>query len=342
MVQSEKSHEAFHLLSKSTSCLITTHTKPDGDACGCMAAMRETLITLGKQVKLLVPTVVPHWYQFLFDEKVSVLDKDVKVQELIEDRSGKFDLIIIVDTGSYTQLDEFEKYLKYNSTAAKHVPVLVIDHHATSGHIGNVELIEPAASAAGLIVLDLLKYSGWQITPKTAEALFVAIATDTGWFEFNNTDSRVLRSCAELIEAGAKPNEIYNKLYQNFPYSRFKLLVTMLNTLELHFGQRYAAVHLLQRDFDATGSTYEDTENMINESQRIGSVKVSALFVELKDGRIRCSLRSRCDLDVSRIAAKFGGGGHKMAAGTYLPGPLENAKRLIYEQVAGQLSKDFS
>jgi len=333
MVKNRDFQRAKALVEKSQSVLITTHTRPDGDACGCMAAMLEVLAGLDKKVKLLSPTVVPQWYQFLFDEKVPVLGSDVKVQEIIEGRFDGFDLVIIVDTSSYNQLDEFEKYLKQNAAEDERVPVLVIDHHVTSDRIGDLELIEPEAAATGLIVQDFFKYAGWQITQRVAESLFVAVATDTGWFEFNNTDSRVHRRCADLIDAGAKPNEIYDRLYHNFPYSRFRLLVALLNSLELHFDGRYATVHLLQRDFDSTRSTYADTENMINECHRIESVKVSALFVELKDGRVRCSLRSRCDIDVSQIAARFGGGGHKMAAGTYLPGPLENAKNLISEQV---------
>jgi len=167
--------------------------------------------------------------------------------------------------------------------------------------------------------------------------LFVAVATDTGWFQFNNTDSRAYRVCAELIDAGVKLTQIYDELYQNFSYSRFRLMVAMLNNLQLHFDGQYAVQYILLEDFEKTGASYEDTENLINECHRIGTVKVSALFIELKDGLIKCSLRSRGAIDVCQIAAKFGGGGHKMAAGVHLPGPLNNAKRLIFEQVRQQL-----
>jgi len=111
----------------------------------------------------------------------------------------------------------------------------------------------------------------------------------------------------------------------------------MLDKLELHLDGRYAAMQITRQDFERTGAAYSDTENLINECHRIDSVEASALFIELKDGRIRCSLRSRGSLDVSKIAAKFGGGGHTMAAGTFLPGPLENAKKLILEKVSKSL-----
>ena len=116
-------------------------------------------------------------------------------------------------------------------------------------------------------------------------------------------------------------------------------MTAMLNTLELHLDNRYACLHITQSDLKQAGAAYSDTENLINECHRMGFVKASAIFIELKDGRIRCSLRSKGAVDVSLIAAKFGGGGHKMAAGTFLPAPLENAKQLILNEFTEQLGK---
>jgi phosphoesterase RecJ-like protein len=216
---------------------------------------------------------------------------------------------------------------------------LVIDHHVTSDGLGDVELLDTTAAATSLIVHDLFKYANWPITKRIAQSLFVGIATDTGWFQFTNTDSRAHRSCAELIDAGANPTECHHNLYQNFSHERLKLMTAMLNTLELHLGGRYATQHLCQRHFQQTGATRSDTENLIDECRRISSIEVAALFVELKDGRVKCSLRSKGAVDVCKIVQKFGGGGHKVAAGAHLPGPLEDAKQLIFEAVAEQLSK---
>lgn len=323
--------KAVELIDKAGRILITTHTKPDGDACGCIAAMCDALGAVGKNVTPLMLSPVPQWYEFLFAEKAPVLGEDIHLKDLAEGRFGQFNLIVIVDTNSHSQLSKFNDFLKKNDK-----PVLVIDHHATSDGLGDVELVDSDAAAAALIVFDLLKYAGWPITEKIAEALFVAVATDTGWFQFSNTDSKVYRSCAELIDAGAKPTQIYENLYLNFSQARFKLMIAMFDTLELHLDGRYAVMHITQRDFERTGAGYSDTENLINECHRIVTVEASALFIELKDGRIRCSLRSRGPLDVSQIATKFGGGGHRMAAGTYLPGPLENAKQLIITEIEKQ------
>jgi phosphoesterase RecJ-like protein len=323
MISAEQFKKAIGLINNAKNILITTHTRPDGDACGCMATISEVLTALGKNVKVLLLSELPAWYEFLFEQKPEIFNKKTKIDS---------DLIIVVDTDTYNQLPEFDKYLKKSEKL-----ILVIDHHTTSDNIGDCHLIDSSAAATALIVFDLLRYAGWPITKKTAEALYVAVSTDTGWFQFNNTNSRTLQVCAELIDAGASPSRLYRVLYQNFSPQRFKLMTAMLNTLELHLDGRFAVQHLTAADFKKAGAKHSDTENLIDECRRISSVEASALFVEQSDGRIKVSLRSRGCVDVCKIAEKFGGGGHKMAAGAHLPGPLENAKNLILNAVAEQL-----
>jgi phosphoesterase RecJ-like protein len=340
-VNSEGYGQAVKLIAEAKNIVVTTHTRPDGDACGCLMAMTEVLRGLGKMVRPLLLSPMPDWYGFLFEEKVPVLGEDAQVEDLTGGAFGPIDLVIIVDTNSYSQLPRLETYLKQTTT-----PVLVIDHHVAADQLGRVQIVDETAAAAGLVLFDFLQYAGWPIPRRAAAGLFVAISTDTGWFHLRNTDSRVFRRCADLIEMGIEPNELYHQLYQSFSYPRFQLMVALLNTIELHCGGRYASQYLRRADFERTGAAYRDTENLVNECQRIGSVTVAALFVELKDGRIRCSLRSRPDaqrpgapaMDVNEIARQFGGGGHKMASGTYLPAPLEHAMQLIRDEIAKRLT----
>jgi phosphoesterase RecJ-like protein len=340
-VSSEVYRQAIALIGNAKNILVTTHTRPDGDACGCVVAITEVLRGIGKTVRPLLLSPMPDWYTFLFEEKVPVLGQDVQVEDLTGGRFGEIDLVIIADTNSYNQLTGLENYLKQSAK-----PILVIDHHVAFDRLGQVQIMDEAAAAAGLVLFDFLKHAGWPIPRRAAEGLFVAIATDTGWFHLRNTDSRVFRRCADLIEMGVDPSDMYHKLYQSFSGARFKLMVAMLDTVELHFDGRYASQYLRREDFERTGAAYRDTENLINECQRIGSVSISALFVELKDGRIRCSLRSRPDaqrrdadvVDVNEIARQFGGGGHKMASGTYLPAPIEHAMQLIHDEIAKRLA----
>jgi len=333
MIKKDDLQQAVELIDKNERILVTTHTKPDGDALGCLVAICDLLRAIGKKVKPLLLSPAPDWYGFLLTENVPVLGEDIQLEDLKTGRFGQFDLVMILDTNSPGQLPKFKDYLKQNNK-----PVLVIDHHRTSDGLGAVELIEADAAATALVVLELFKYAGWEITEKIAEALFVAVATDTGWFQFNNTDGRVFSACAELIDIGVKPTELYHKLYENFSQSRFMLMTAMLKTFELHLNDRFATMHITQYDFKRTGANYADSENLIDECRRINTVDTTALFIELDDGKIRCSLRSKGAVDVGEIAATFGGGGHKMAAGTFVPGPIENAQKLILEEVTKRFS----
>jgi phosphoesterase RecJ-like protein len=344
--------KAVELIGKSNKVLITTHTRPDGDGCGCIAAISETLTTLGKNPKILLLSEAPAQYEFLFATN-SI--KSVKSVAKLDP-----DLIIIVDTSSFSQLPELVPLL---SSLVPPPSSLVIDHHATSDNIGDVRLIDDSAAATALIVFDLLKYAGWPITKKIAEALFVAVSTDTGWFQFDNTDSRTLKVCAELIDAAVIPSPLiprppslvsrmYRQLYQNTSPQQFRLMTAMLNTLELHLDGRYAVFCLLPSDFKTTGANYSDTENLIDQCRRISGVEAAALFVEQTNGHVKVSLRSwsrlsplvprpSVPINVSKIAKKFEGGGHKMAAGAILLGPIENAKKLILNAVAEQFKQSI-
>jgi len=311
---------------------LTSHVRPDGDACGSVRALCDILAHLGKKTQAVFLSPLASWYQFLFEPKVPILGNDITKEQIEAGCFDRCDLVIIVDTNSYVQLPRIDEWLKKTKTKK-----LVIDHHITKDGLGDVELIDTTAAATGEIVLDLMKYARWPLTPDIAEALFVALSTDTGWFRFGNADSRIFHCAAELIDAGARPNLLYGKMYQNFSPQRMALMIRMLERLELHFDGRVATQCIMRSDFDETGSTGPDTENLIDECQRLTCVEVAALFVELSDGKFRCSLRSKTDIDVRRIAQKYGGGGHKVAAGLTLPGPFEDAKQKIINDIAEQL-----
>jgi phosphoesterase RecJ-like protein len=327
MIETALFGQANDLIHAAKKILVTTHVKPDGDAIGSLVGICNVLTQLDKQVVPLFLSPVPQWYQFLLDDAVPVLKHDLECSDLGTGDYADVDLIVLVDVNSLPQLSHFGDFLQKSK-----IPVLVIDHHATADHLGTVELVDPEAAATGLLVAEYIRFNQWPLVPRTAEALFVATATDTGWFQFSSANSRVYRDCADLIDAGANANEIYEKLFQDFTFAKFKLTMAMLDTLELFYDDQFAIQHLCPQDFERTGATYEETENLINECHRIGSIRASALLVELPDGRIRGSLRSKSDLDVSQIARKFGGGGHKKAAGTFVDGPMEKARQTIIEE----------
>jgi len=326
--------KAIAWIQTSSKVLVTTHTRPDGDACGCVRAMMDGLSALGKQVYPLVLSPLASWYAALFEQKVPVLGNDITQPQLMEGFFDDCDLIVIVDTDSRVQLPGFAEWLEKVKGDKK---IMVIDHHVTGDGLGDLELIDTDAAATGEIVFDLFKAAGWAITEPVAEAIFIALSTDTGWFRFGNADSRIFHTAAELINAGARPDVMYRRLYQGFSPARLRLMVRMLEHLELHEEERIAIQYILRKDFDDTGATGPDTENLIDECQRIATVEAAVLLVELSDGRFRCSLRSKGAVDVRVIAQKYGGGGHTLAAGVTLDGPLEAAKALMVREIASQL-----
>lgn len=334
MVTSDDFQKAVELINSSSNILLTSHTRPDGDACGSVLAMQMALQAQGKEVTPVFLSPIPSWYEFMFDQQPVILGEDVTKEQMHAGHFDQCDLVIIVDTNSYIQLPGFDRWLKGTNTN-----VLVIDHHVTGDGLGMLELIDTSAAAAGEIVYDLINFAGWPITEKIAEVLFVALATDSGWFKFRNADSRIYHNAADLVNAGAQPADIYQKLYQCYTPERMKLMVRMLQSLELYNDERVAVQVIMQADFKETGTNSRDTENMIDECQRIALVEVAALLVELPDGDFRCSLRSKGQVDVRQVAQRYGGGGHTLASGVTLKGPLEHAKKQVLDVIKEQLSR---
>lgn len=334
---------AVEMLRSCRAAMVVSHIRPDGDSVGSMRAVCEILEAMGKRAYPLLLSPLPAWYDFVFGRAVPVLGNDVTMTQLGLTPYSDCDLLVIVDTNSVVQLPGLEPWL-VKARPASRMRIVVMDHHVTQEGLGDVEVIDNTAAATGQILYELIRHAGIALTKPMAMGLFVAIATDTGWFRYSGTDARLLREVAELVDAGAEPPFLYRQLYQQYSPSRLKLMCRMLERLELHFSQRVAVQTILRRDFDETGSTGRDTENLIDECQRIGTVEVAVLLVELGDDEIgrhkgfRCSLRSKGRVDVRKIAQKYGGGGHTMASGVNLAMDLPRAKTAILDDIFLQLN----
>jgi len=222
-----------------------------------------------------------------------------------------FDALLVVDTGTFSQLPGLE-----DKIPAYAKPRLVIDHHLTQEDWADTKLVLTEAAAAGEIVAELLQMWDVDLDPKIASALYVAIATDTGWFEFSNTRPYTHRLAAQLMECGVDTDRMYQLIYQNERKERVALQTRALQSMQLLLGDRLAVMRVRIKDFDETGANVPDTENLINLPLQIATVEVSLLFTEPKDfGPVRVSLRSKGQVDVARFAEQFGGGGHARAAG---------------------------
>jgi phosphoesterase RecJ-like protein len=291
--------------------MIAAHIDPDGDAVGSVLALSAALEAIGKKTFLYSSNPVPKYFKFLpgRGKFVSGLRPVLK----------KDPVLVLLDCNSP------ERAALEGSHFRKSI---VIDHHETEKDFGNVRWIEHTAAATGMMVYDLIKALRVKITKDMATNLYTAIAVDTGTFRYSNTTSEVLRASAELVDAGAEPNRISHCLYETWEYERFRLLVSALNTLEVRDG--VGIIHITKKMYSDTGTSAEDTENFSNFPRMIGSVKVAVLLRELEEGGWKASLRSRGDVNVARIAVKFGGGGHKNAAGFRNNSDLKTIKDALF------------
>jgi phosphoesterase RecJ-like protein len=306
------------ILSRAKRVLVTTHVRPDGDALGTSAAMALGMRAKGIDVHVLLLSPLPGKYAFVFNE-LGVEYTDVEKGWPETFSLDRFDTLLVVDTGTWSQLPGLrERFAHWR------VPKLVMDHHLTQEDWADAKLVVTGAAAAGEIAAELLQQWEVKLTTPIARALFLAIASDTGWFQFANTRPYTLRLAATLIEAGVNTDQLYQLLYQNERAERIALQALVQNSLELMADQRLAVMRVYRQDYAKTGANVGDTENLVNVPLQIRTVEVSLVFNEpLEGGPIRVSLRSKGRIDVAKFAEQFGGGGHARAAGLKVDGSLQ-------------------
>ena len=317
-VELVQSHQRF---------LIMTHVRPDGDALGSEFALAAHLRQHGKTVRVVVASSVPPRYDFLDPQKTKV-----ERFHLPGDAFRDIDVIIIVDTGTWNQLGDFAEFMK-----SMNVPKVVIDHHRTQDDLGAVRFVDTSAEAAGRLIYDACRALGGPLTRETAQALFLAIATDTGWFHHPNTSASTFALAEELTEAGAEPHAIYDVLYDQSSLGRLKLIGRVLERMQLTGAGQVAYAQVFLTDFPETGATPPDTEDLITYPRCVEGVEVAMMMIEQQNGTVKVSFRSRSKVDVSRLAESFQGGGHRLAAGATIAGTMEAVRQQVVEAVLAAL-----
>ncbi len=311
--------------------LLLSHAKPDGDALGALVALRGLLQALGREPMAIVFEPLPASYQ-LFEsfDPLPVLGRDVQTEDL----SG-VDAVIVVDTCTYNQLEPIATWLRETT-----VPKLAIDHHVNRDDLADHYLVDESAAAACLILYEWALAAGWALDAATRNALFVGMATDTGWFRFSNVDARVLNAAGSLTSKGVRPHELHQALFQRDKPTRIRLLAKALASFELHADDRLALMSLTPQDYADCEAGAGDTENIVNEPLRIESVAVSCILVDRGEGFLRCSFRSKPplspgepDVDVSLIASALGGGGHRRAAAARISGSADEVRTCVLDRL---------
>ncbi|MEK7241278.1 MAG: DHHA1 domain-containing protein, partial [Planctomycetota bacterium] len=219
-------------------------------------------------------------------------------------------------------------------------PIINIDHHLCGGNFGTVNWVDTGKCATGEMVYDLLRSTGWKITPRIAEALYVAIVTDTNRFTNPNTTSETLRAAAHLIDCGADPTEIGNHLYKANTYGQLQLAARATETMKFFGGKRIATIWLTREMMKEAHTPSIDTQDFPDIPASVEGVSVGVLLRELGEpNKVKVSLRSRDGVDVNRVAQKFGGGGHKGAAGCELQGTIEEVQGVVVKEIEKALEE---
>jgi bifunctional oligoribonuclease and PAP phosphatase NrnA len=299
-----RSHDRF---------LVISHENPDGDALGSLLSTHLALRQLRKDsVMLLAGDVpLPAEYRFLRLDGLVRLPPDDACERVL----------VAVDCAKEERLGPVPGLLERAPI------VLDIDHHHDNSRFGNVNLIVPDASSTGEILRDVIRELGVELTPEIAEPLYVALVTDTGRFQYSNTTPKALRLAAELVEAGADVRRVFQGVYENVQLAKLKLLARALERAEVYEGGRLVISYLRRDDFEQVGAEEPYSEGIIDHLRAVEGAEMSALIREPpRDDapNVRVSLRASHDeLDVSSIARKRGGGGHRQAAGFSSNEPIE-------------------
>ncbi len=308
------------------SFLLLSHVRPDGDAIGSQIALGGALKALGKSVRLVNEDGLPENLAFL------------PGAEWIESPPAEAidcEVVIALDTAAKPRLGE-----RALAAAAKAQLWLNIDHHKSNPAYGDLNLIDASSPATGQIIYDLIVELGLPMPDESRDAIYVAVSTDTGSFQYPSTTARTYEMAADLIRRGLDVGDINSKTYDEQPYRRLALMRALLNTLERSSDGLVANWTMRDQVRTDLDLRPEDSEGLIDIIRGIRGTLVAVFFEELPEGKVRVSMRSKDHrFDVCKVALEFGGGGHALAAGIRMPGPIEEAKARVLAAISRQLAE---
>ena len=293
--------------------LITSHRNPDGDAIGSALALQGIIRKLGKSAEVIVRDDFGKPLH-----RMPGADGVVISDSLPSDYPDAYDALFTMECPEHER----------TGFPVLPGPVINIDHHLGNKLYGEVNFLDLDAPSVGEMVLRMNRHLGVEIDAGIATAMYVSLATDTGFFRYSNTTMRAFEGAQEMIRAGADPAEISLWINESLPLSSIRLLGLCLNTLKMHDGGRIATMELTDAFFAEAQASKEDSEGVVNYGRMIDGVLVAAMLKE-SEGGTRVSMRAKPGVDVQKIAASFGGGGHKAAAGCFIPLPIDGARATL-------------
>lgn len=326
-LQTEGFDAIERLIDEASNVVICAHTSPDGDALGTELGL--AYILRAKWPNLDVTTLladnapVPRIYRFLpgTDDLVRP-----------EDYEGNPDLFIAVDLSEMGRLNEAQAVCKRAQNVA------VMDHHPSLNPIGEARVIRPNAAAAGVIVAEFALHIGVQISEEIAQNLMCAIVTDTGRFQYQNSDKESFGIAGLLVESGASPSDISLNVYQSFRLSFLHLKSIVMGRITTFESGRIAYSYATQNDLDRTGADLDESDGLIDVVRSVEGSEIALFLKTISPGKVRGNLRSKGAHDVSAVARLMGGGGHRAAAGFTHEGDIDEALAAVLPPLRALLS----
>jgi phosphoesterase RecJ-like protein len=303
--------QVVELIENKNNFAITTHVRPDGDGVGSSLGLCWLLRSLDKSAEVILRDEIPASYA-----QLPGADKIKRVAEV----NGKYDAIFVIECSDITRpgIKGLENQVTVN-----------IDHHATSEHFGTINWIDQTASAVGEMIYNLCKAIGGRITKEIAECVYLALVTDTGSFHFPNTTERTLKVASELIKVGVKPAQISEAVYNSYPWSRIELMRQVLATVRRNDAGNIAWLRQTLEMSENADAVDGDNNGFVIIPLADNEVEAVVYMREVQPNAYRVSLRSKDGVNVARVAEKFGGGGHKNAAGCRVEGDWDEREKEI-------------
>lgn len=305
---------------------VAAHVRPDGDAVGSLLGLALSLREMGKEVYAILEDKVPG--NLLFMPEVGFIRQSDGV-------ALDLDAAVALDTANQERLGD-----KTCACFAKAGTLINIDHHGSNPRYGDMPHVEPTASSTGQMVYELLKHQGMPITDAIRQNLYVAISTDTGSFQYPATSPATHEIIAEMMAAGLDTARLCVALYQTYPARRLELMRAMLNEMQFCSNNRIVSWQLTHETMVRCAMVPGDTEGLIDTLRMVDTVVAAVIFEDMPDGKIRASARSKdARVDVSAVCAKFGGGGHRLAAGARMKGPISAAAEIFLKELENEVRR---
>lgn len=308
---------------------LSTHINADGDGCGSESALAQLLAQRGAQVKVVNPTPWPASFGFLLHD--SFQEQSARGPAALK----SIDAFVVLDISDVKRLG-----ILADTVRSLKVPRLVIDHHQPSDEPpGDVVVSDTKACATGELIFDLAQVLGLEIDASVAEAIYVAILTDTGSFRFGNTSPRCLAIAAEMLARGVNPELMYQRVYANGTEARVRILAEALATLGVDAAHGLTWISTDAGVLERHGGTSEDVEGAVEHARSIAGTRMAIFFRDLGHGKVKASFRSIAGTDVNAFARRFGGGGHARASGALIVGSLDEVRETVVGAAREYLGK---